>query len=125
MECECVLKDGKIISLCSAHAEVARHYADEGVKKEPRGNPFVKCIICAKLLQIDGANAPVTKTKDGRDCMNMTMDGVDCVAHGNYGSTVFDPMDREPNLGFVICDECFRSVRDRMIPIRKEEENEM
>jgi hypothetical protein len=83
-------------------------------------NGKASCIVCEKELVIYEATAPVVKTKDGRDCMNMTHDGVACVAHGNYGSTVFDPLHGEPNLGFVICDGCFTKKMNLMIPIVEE-----
>lgn len=84
----------------------------------PKGK--VSCIVCEKELEIDEATVPVVKTLEGRQSMNMTLGGVNCVAYGNYGSAVFDPMDREPLLGFVICDACFQKKERLMIPIVEE-----
>lgn len=75
----------------------------------------IPCIVCGKTLTIEESDRPVTREPDGRLCHQMTMGGVDCVAHGNYGSAAWDPIyPRNPPLGFVICDECFRERRDRM-----------
>jgi len=83
-------------------------------------NGKVSCIVCEKELEIDGATVPVVRTPEGRPSMHMTLHGVGCVAYGNYGSTVFDPFDCEPLLGFVICDECFQKKERLMIPIVEE-----
>ena len=77
----------------------------------------VACVICGKSLELENADAPVT-IHDGRECMQIVYDGVVCIAHGNYGSMVWDPMGREPLLGFVICDECFRKAKPFMVPIK-------
>jgi hypothetical protein len=74
----------------------------------------VKCVACEKELELDEDCNPVERTSDGKLCVNIVYDGVDCVAHGNYGSSVFDPMGRTPLLGFVLCDDCFKSKRHLM-----------
>lgn len=52
------------------------------------------CIKCGKILlrEID-------------DYEGQPSDGIMCTSGGNYGSTVFDPMNGE-KLAFNICDEC-------------------
>lgn len=72
------------------------------------------CIICGHRLR------NVTQ-----DVENQPEEGIACISHGNYGSTVFDPMDGT-FLEFNICDECLKlkgeqgviiTARDR-IPLR-------
>ncbi len=78
----------------------------------------IHCIVCNKVLEIEEADRPVTHSHDGVLCHEMTMDGVDCVAHGNYGSTAYDPIHSQNGpLGFVLCDECFWERRDRMVSV--------
>lgn len=76
-----------------------------------------RCVICQKELEIEYAAAPVSRNREHRLCCNIVYDGVDCVAFGNYGSSVWDPMDRVPLLGFVICDDCFQKRKHLMVSI--------
>jgi len=76
----------------------------------------VRCVICQIELELDGP-APIDLTDDNKLRINIVYDGVDCVAHGNYGSGVFDPVGRVSLLGFVICDKCFVNRRHLMVPI--------
>lgn len=76
----------------------------------------VKCVICLTSLELEGP-APIDLTDDHRLRINIVYDGVNCIACGNYGSGVFDPMGRVPLLGFVICDRCFANRRHLMVPI--------
>lgn len=41
-------------------------------------------------------------------------------AHGNYGSTVFDPMNGAYSLGIRVCDECLRERAARVVSCRSE-----
>jgi hypothetical protein len=54
------------------------------------------CIICGKELSGYGDPEEVVAQPDN---------GVMCTTYGNYGSTVFDPMDGS-FLAFNICDDC-------------------
>lgn len=85
--------------------------------KKSDDQPRVRCLICQKELEIEEAEAPVSLTEEHRICCNIVYDGVDCVAYGNYGSSVWDPMNRVDLLGFVICDECFTNRKHLMVPI--------
>lgn len=42
-------------------------------------------------------------------------------AHGNYGSTVFDPMDLRYRLQILICDECMKSKAESVVLVRKDQ----
>ena len=57
------------------------------------------CLVCGKTLvqEMPGYPAPG--------------DGVLCTTSGNYGSTVFDPMDGE-RLRFNVCDECLTAAAE-------------
>ncbi len=62
-------------------------------------SPVLKCICCEKELQ------PVTVDED---CYQ-PFDGLVCETFGNYGSTVFDPIEPEYRgscLMFFLCDSC-------------------
>jgi hypothetical protein len=63
----------------------------------------VNCIVCSKKLDCDC------------DSMECPMGGTGFTATGNWGSTVFDPLDEKvghspisTTLHTVICDECLR-----------------
>jgi len=76
------------------------------------------CLVCGHALTIEEANRPVVRLPDGTISCQMTMGGVDCVAHGNYGSTAHDPIHPQNGLlGFVVCDGCFRERRGRMVDV--------
>jgi hypothetical protein len=59
------------------------------------------CFKCLKELE------PVSKEDNFPQCYA----AVTFAARGNYGSTVFDPMDDRSSLVIMICDECL--VRDK------------
>jgi hypothetical protein len=66
------------------------------------------CIRCDKLLEpVDPEHMPLQP-----DC------GVMFSASGNYGSEVFDPMDRT-HLEINLCDECVIIARDQGRLLRK------
>ncbi len=80
----------------------------------------IPCLVCGSSLDIDESDVPLLRRKDGMLSCQMVQDGVVCHALGNYGSTVFDPMDRAPTKGFAICDPCFRERQDRMRDVSQE-----
>jgi predicted nucleic acid-binding Zn ribbon protein len=77
---------------------------------------IVECVVCGQKLTMDEDVDPITRGFDGK-CCNIVYGGVVCEAYGNYGSTVFDPMGRQPNLSFVICDACFAAKKTLLFPI--------
>lgn len=62
----------------------------------------LSCVCCDKTLR------PV---HDDEECPQPE-GGVMCTSHGNYGSRVFDPIDGEEVLFFVLCDECLVTRRE-------------
>lgn len=62
-------------------------------------NCEIPCIICRKVLE---------EAMPGYS-NNQPNDGLMCRTGGNYGSTVFDPVDGT-NLYFLICDECMEKA---------------
>lgn len=60
----------------------------------------VKCFICGKELEISGYNE-----NDDPTIIQSLHDGLWFRSSGNYGSTIFDPMD-EQYLEIPICDQC-------------------
>ena len=48
-----------------------------------------------------------TLTRSSRDYEGQPNDGIMCQSYGNYGSTVFDPMDGS-YLAFNLCDPCVK-----------------
>lgn len=59
-----------------------------------QGETDVPCLICGLSLE-----------RVHEDADMQPSDGIYCETPGNYGSTVFDPMDGE-YLAFLICDPC-------------------
>lgn len=64
----------------------------------------VDCFCCGKVL----TNATPS------DNVNQPNDAVCFLAPGQYGSTVFDPMDGS-SLEINICDECLQTHKERVI----------
>ena len=59
------------------------------------------CICCEKSIKHCGP--------DGEDCFsNPPNDATVWTSHGNYGSTLYDPMDGKDTLETFICDECLK-----------------
>lgn len=81
----------------------------------------VSCIICGKSLNIEYSNVPVCSI-NGKLSTNSVLDGVACVACGNYGSAVFDSLIGGPRLGFAICDDCFLLCVNKMSKIVEDAE---
>jgi hypothetical protein len=52
-------------------------------------------VVCGKVLK-----------NVFEDAQNQPSDGVACTTHGNYGSTVWDPVLTGEFLEFNLCDEC-------------------
>ena len=61
------------------------------------GQEALPCIVCNKRL----------RNCDPEWLHNQPVDGTTCRTYGNYGSTVFDPLDHS-FLTFSVCDECLR-----------------
>ena len=59
-----------------------------------------ECLVCKKILEIEG--------DDRNSTIPMVYSGIACRADGNYGSTIFDPIDKQEFLRFFICDECLK-----------------
>jgi hypothetical protein len=73
------------------------------MRKRSGGFNTLPCIICRKkLVHVEG--------REGLG--NHPDDGVACFSRGNYGSTVFDPMDGH-FLEFNICDGCLVKAREQ------------
>lgn len=53
------------------------------------------CIVCGNVLP---------KAIPG-ESVNQPYQGLMCSTRGNYGSTIFDPMDNT-SLAFIVCDNC-------------------
>jgi hypothetical protein len=60
----------------------------------------VKCICCNKTLEHDSCEIH-QYTNNG--CL---YGGLICHVSGNYGSSVFDPIDNDNYLELYICDDC-------------------
>jgi hypothetical protein len=61
------------------------------------------CIICGKQLEDCGGGS-----------VNQPYAGTTFVAHGQYGSTVWDPMNDDLCLEINICDSCLRERKVRV-----------
>lgn len=105
------------------HKSVRRHLkeVDRKMGEQHRSVFFpVRCLICEKELKIEDCDRPVTK-RSGVITNQITYGGVDCVAYGNYGSRVHDPMGRAPLLAFAVCDECFEERKHLMNDVIEEQ----
>ena len=104
----------------SYHKAVRRYLKEEDRKMQENDSVFypVQCLICEKELKIEDCDRPVVRIS-GTLSNQITYDGVDCVAYGNYGSSAHDPMGRAPLLSFVICDQCFRSHKHLMFEVEE------
>jgi len=63
---------------------------------------IIKCIICEKEFDVD-----ITSNKE----IGNIYGGIRCHSSGNYGSSVFDPINgyaENEYLEFCICDECLK-----------------
>lgn len=67
-----------------------------------------KCFVCDKQLREE--DVPVNENVE---CIGIIHDAVVCRTYGNYGSTVFDPMNSD-FLEFYICDVCLINRRDKV-----------
>jgi len=67
------------------------------------------CLICDKALEKeDGVR------DDVEGVPSIVYNAVVCGSYGNYGTTVFDPLDRNKRVQFYICDVCFVEKVKRM-----------
>ena len=67
----------------------------QGDREEAMSIEALPCVVCGKALR----NA-------FEDAENQPSDGVACTTHGNYGSTVYDPVLTGEFIEFNLCDEC-------------------
>jgi hypothetical protein len=65
------------------------------------------CFVCNKKLESSWG-------EPFNDYTNTPHAGTIFTSHGNYGSTVFDPMDAPEDLEITICDTCLVSLRERV-----------
>jgi hypothetical protein len=65
----------------------------------------IPCICCGKSLE------NVTQLTLG----NQPYNGIVCVAYGNYGSRIFDPIGESEILEFSLCDECLILKLDKKL----------
>jgi hypothetical protein len=70
----------------------------------------VRCLCCDKELEA------TSLSENEPPCM--INDGVKCYTHGNYGSTVFDPVYGDYRLVFYICDLCISSRKDKILHVQ-------
>lgn len=68
----------------------------------------VKCFVCGKELKM-----PWYDEKDEQTTIQPLDDGLWFRSTGNYGSTIFDPMD-EQYLEISICDKCILDKKDEV-----------
>lgn len=64
----------------------------------------VTCIVCEKIMRHYSSNEDET-IREG-ECTGILNDGVICTSHGNYGSSIYDPMMSCQKLEFYLCDNC-------------------
>lgn len=72
------------------------------------------CIVCGKDLE----SALPADLEGGQ---NQPNDGTTFISHGQYGSTVWDPMDRGGNemLEINICDPCLLQHKDKVLHVTR------
>lgn len=67
--------------------------------------PSLPCIICENVL---------VECFEHDDTFIQPSNGLVCSTTGNYGSTVYDPVEMNPaRLLFNICDDCFHAKAER------------
>lgn len=71
------------------------------------------CIICGKTLE------PALRNVRDRIDANQPKDGTVFSSHGNYGSTVWDPMTGVDLLEINICDPCLLERKDRVTHVKR------
>ncbi len=71
---------------------------------------FVYCLVCDKQLEIFEEDV----LHSSRYFIPCVGDGIVCESHGNYGSSLFDPIHDNENLQFYICDECVKVKSDKI-----------
>ena len=69
---------------------------------EPERKQSFPCVICGRVL-----------LRDMDDYEAQPREGVMCSTHGNYGSTVYDPVGSGEYLAFNICDPCLVEAGER------------
>ena len=77
----------------------------------------IKCFCCGKELEIDWYES----YRDEPDILVPVYDGLWFESAGNYGSTIYDPIDndsrRKDRIRIVICDECVTKKKDEVTRI--------
>jgi len=78
-----------------------------------------KCLICGKELETANYNR---KPQDDPYNIGSVHDAVICRIHGNFGSTVYDPLYMDEFLECYICDKCLVEKNDliKRIVVKKE-----
>lgn len=78
-------------------------------KEEDRLKNSVPCIICDKELDHVFHQRPPNVLGD--ELLNQPSDGLVFRSNGNYGSTIFDPINDFESLEIAICDDCIKEKR--------------
>ena len=70
----------------------------------------LRCISCDKDVEFDHKG-------EVDNCIPSINSGLWCRARGNYGSSIYDPMDSygDEFLAFILCDECAVKKQDNII----------
>jgi hypothetical protein len=72
----------------------------------------VVCFCCNKELE-----ATLTENEPP----SMISGGLICYTHGNFGSTVFDPVYGDYRLVFYVCDACMTARKEKVLHVKYEQ----
>ncbi len=87
------------------NCQIAKDFEQQGEKYLGEKGLRLTCLVCGKRLEsVNDELQPY--------------DGVICLTGGNYGSTVFDPMNGSTALYFVLCDQCLVAKKDYIYLVR-------
>lgn len=79
-----------------------------------------KCVVCDQELKMHEEKSRPEKLEH----WGMLSGGIICRSRGNYGSTLYDPMDVDEYIEFYLCDECIKSnakkIRRAVVGVRSE-----
>lgn len=73
------------------------------------------CVSCGKVLSSE-------LRRQGLNSF-IPMGGLVLRSHGNYGSRVFDPIDKDIYLQLYLCDDCAKTKRDHILLIQEHKHN--